>query len=773
MKEASRSSLRGRVLILSLACVALSARGQNGPALSVDASAARHPISPDVYGINDYGNGGLSTELAVGVTRWGGDSTTRYNWLNDSYNAASDWYFTSFPYDNPHPELLPFGSTFDLFVDRNLRNGERPLGTIPMLDWLPSQRTQMCSFSVGKYGPQQTVNPYDSDCGNGLKPDGKTKIVNDPADVGTAVDQTFAQSWVQHLVSRYGTASDGGVKYWSLDNEPEWWFGVHIDIHPNPATYDEMLGRGIRYAAAVKSVDPSALVTGPVPSGWMGYFYSAADFVAGWNSHAPWNYDTNPVDRLAHGNVPWVDYYLQQMQQYEQQNGVRLLDYLDIHGYLTPAGIAFGTAGGGSDQLRLVSTRVLWDPNYLFSDPVINAPPRLIPRMRDWVANNYPGTKIAVTEYNWGAVDDLTGAIAQADVMGIFGREGLDMGTMWGPPTQAQPAANAFRMYLNYDGLGGRFGSTSVQATTDDPDQLSIFAAQRSDQALTVMVLNKATSDLASSIELDSFTAAGTAQVYTYSAANLPGIVQGTDVPVDPELGVSYTFPARSITLFVVPAVSDPTIPQPVISSIANAASGIGGQIAPGEMVTIIGTNFAVSLNQNEVRFNGTRAPLLNVSADGTTLNAIVPYRAALTQTLWVWVESNGVRSAGMQMPVVPAMPGIFWIADANGAIITEDTPAAAGDVVSIIATGEGVTDPPGVDGRMSVNITPHPLQTCSAQIGGIAAQVMYCGASPGDITGRLRVDVQVPAGLTTGDNPVVLTIGSANSQDGVVLPVQ
>ena len=144
--------------------------------------------------------------------------------------------------------------------------------------------------------------------------------------------------------------------------------------------------------------------------------------------------------------------------------------------------------------------------------------------MRDWVANNYPGTKIAVTEYNWGAVDDITGAIAEADVLGIFGREGLDAGTMWGPPTQSQPAANAFRMFLNYDGMGGHFGSTSVQAVTGDPDQLSIFAAQRSDQALTVIVLNKSTSDLQSSVTLNSFNPAGTAQVFTYSAANLAGI---------------------------------------------------------------------------------------------------------------------------------------------------------------------------------------------------------------------------------------------------------
>jgi uncharacterized protein (TIGR03437 family) len=751
--------------ILLIAYFAAVALGADGPPLSVDASAARHPISPDIYGINDFGNGGLSTELRVGVNRWGGDATSRYNWLNDSYNAAADWYFTSFPYNNPHPELLPYGSTFDQFVDKNLTGGVRSLGTIPMLDWLPSQRVQMCSFSVAKYGPQHDVNPYDSDCGKGVKLDGKTQIVNDPADAGTGVDETFAQAWVRHVVSRYGTASDGGVKFWSLDNEPEWWMGVHIDIHPKPATYDEMLARGIRYASAIKNVDPSALVTGPVPSGWMGYFYSAADFVAGWNSHAPWNYDTNPVDRLAHGNVPWVDYYLQQMQQYEQQNGVRLLDYLDVHAYLTPSVM--------SDAERLTSTRLLWDPNYFSPDTSINAPPRLVPRMRDWVANNYPGTKIAITEYNWGALDDITGAIAQADVMGIFGREGLDIGTMWGPPTQTQAAANAFRMYLNYDGVGGHFGSMSVQAATGDPDQLSIFAAQRSDQALTVMVLNKSTTDLSTTVAMASFSAAGTAQVYTYSAANLAGIVQGADVPVDPMAGLSFTFPARSISLFVIPASSDGTIPRPVISSVVNAASGVGGQIAPGEMVTITGANFAASVDQIRLSFNGSPAPVLSVSADGTTLAAVAPYRVALSPSAWVWVESNGVRSDGVAIPVAPAMPAVFWIADANGAVISEDSPVAVGDVVSIIATGEGVTDPPGVDGRLSVNVFPRPVQTCAVQIGGIPAQVMYCGAAPGEVTGRLRVDAQVPVGVPTGDAQVVLTIGSAGSQAGVVLPVQ
>ena len=47
--------------------------------------------------------------------------------------------------------------------------------------------------------------------------------------------------------------------------------------------------------------------------------------------------------------------------------------------------------------------------------------------MRDWSANFYPGTKLAITEYNWGGLDDINGSLAQADILGIFGRERLDL----------------------------------------------------------------------------------------------------------------------------------------------------------------------------------------------------------------------------------------------------------------------------------------------------------------------------------------------------------
>ena len=85
------------------------------------------------------------------------------------------------------------------------------------------------------------------------------------------------------------------------------------------------------------------------------------------------------------------------------------------------------------------------------------------------------------------------------------------------------------------------------------PDVLSIFAAQRHDSALTVLVLNKTAAAITDSISLRDFTPAGTAQVWQYSQRNLSAIVRQT-----PDLNVagnsvSATFPAYSMTLLVIP----------------------------------------------------------------------------------------------------------------------------------------------------------------------------------------------------------------------------
>lgn len=537
------------VLILSTSIIA---QRVPGPQLTVNASVGVKPISPYIYGLN-FADEAFASEIDLPVNRWGGNATTRYNYQTDTANHAMDWYFENIVKDDLTPNrVLPDGSAADLFVEQNIRTGTQTLLTIPMIGWVPKpQATRIvCGFSVAKYGAQQSTDPWAPDCGNGRHPNGTEMTGNDPTDTSMAITPAFVQGWMTHL-SKYGTAATGGVRFYNLDNEVSLWNDTHRDVHPEPVSYDMLRDLTYQYAAAIKAQDPNAQTLGPVEYGYTAYFYSALDWEAG---DGFWN---NPIDRNAHGGVPLVEWYLQQMQAYEQTHGVRILDYLDLHYYPAQPGVALNTAGDANTQaLRLRSTRSLWDPTYQDESWIQYSgypPVRLIPMMREWIENNYPGTKIAITEYNFGGLEHINGALAQADVLGIFGREGVGLATIWSPPQPNQPGAYAFRVYRNYDGAGGKFGDTSVQAVSNDQGKLSIYAATRSsDGALTLVIINKTGETQTSTTTINGFNPATASQVYTYSNANLNAIVRQADQGV-----VANTFtrdyPANSITVVVIP----------------------------------------------------------------------------------------------------------------------------------------------------------------------------------------------------------------------------
>jgi hypothetical protein len=102
------------------------------------------------------------------------------------------------------------------------------------------------------------------------------------------------------------------------------------------------------------------------------------------------------------------------------------IDVFTVHYYAQEGNVGSSDASRATALLRNRCTRALWDTNY-GDESWINARIHLIPRMKGWVASNYPGLKIGITEYNWGADNNINGAVAQADVLGIFGREGLDL----------------------------------------------------------------------------------------------------------------------------------------------------------------------------------------------------------------------------------------------------------------------------------------------------------------------------------------------------------
>ncbi len=552
----------------------------NGPALTVDASAARHAISPDIYGMNSYGvDAAFAKEVHMPVQRWGGDATSRYNWQVDSSNAGFDWYFMGGNgQSNPTP-----GASADSFVDTNKNVGSKSLLTIPMLNYINKSSQWNCSYPVSAYGQQQSTNPYvhpnGDNCGNSLKQDnsqitdsniGANNIPNSP---------DFQKTWLQHLLGKYGNAAQGGVNIYQLDNEPGGWGNTHRDIHPGPTGYDELLNLSTSYAAMIKATDPTAAVDGPGDFGYPAYI----------GAGKPGD------DNKSHG-VGMAEYYLQQMHAYEQQHGVRLLDYFDEHYYPSSndACLANCPAGDAKTQAeRLQATRSLWDPTYKDNSWIGQwyPPIQLIRQFHQWVNKDYPGTKIAITEYNFGGLESINGALTEADVLGIFGREGLDLATLWGPPKASDPGAYAFRMYRDYDGKGGQFGDIGVQASSADQGQLAVYGAQRaSDGALTLMVVNKIGSDLSSNLALSNFASASSAQVYTYSSANLNAIVHQPDVAVN-NSGFSTTYPANSITLVVLPKAGGSTaVPTPAATPSPTAAPKATVTPAPGSTPVVSGT---------------------------------------------------------------------------------------------------------------------------------------------------------------------------------------
>ncbi|MEO3755019.1 glycoside hydrolase family 44 protein [Streptomyces sp. B6B3] len=442
-----------------------------------------------------------------------------------------------------------------------------------MIGWIPREREKACGFSVEKYGPQQATDEWAPDCGNGIAPDGTRITGNDPTDTSIPAGADYVADWVEYLTGKYGTAEDGGVAYYNLDNEPDIWHETHRDVHPEGASYDEIRDAAYEIAGAIKEVDPSAQTLGPTGWGWNSIFMSGLDQkTCNEEGGSCWS---NPPDRAAHGGVPFAEWYLAQLAAYEEETGQRILDYYDNHWYPQGTGVASGSDDPAAQELRLRSPRQLWDPEYV-DESWINEPVALIPRMRELVEENYPGTKIGISEYNYGALDTVNGALAQADVLGIFGREGLDLATLWAPPQATDPGAYAFRMYLNYDGEGSGFGDIAIPASSDDPDQVGVYAAERSeDGALTLMVVNKSQTDLTVPLYLaGADRGAVAAEVYQYGEADPTAISRLADQRlVDGQ--ATLDLPANSITELVVPGDESVCDAVPTVADSAPAPARI------------------------------------------------------------------------------------------------------------------------------------------------------------------------------------------------------
>lgn len=502
------------MMLRGLALLLLAVPQSEPVGFQVDGST-RSPISPFVYGINhpDWDKQGWTPTF----TRAGGNRLTAYNWETNASNAGSDWHHQN---DNLMGSDIP-GEPIRKGVAASHDRGAACVVTIPILG----------RVAADKNGGGDVAKTPDYLSRRFLvslpKKDGPFADSPDLADGKVYQDEFVA--WLEKKCPK-------AAIFYALDNEPELWSHTHARIHPEKVRFDEVVRLNVEYASAVKRVSPRALVFGFVSYGWHGL--------------------TTLQDAPDRNGRDFTDFYLQEMSAAEKKAGRRLVDVFDLHWYPEARG---GNRRVQGDETapevaaaRIQSARSLWDPSYKESSWVANSvggPVRLLPRIREKIEKHYPGTKIAVTEYYYGGGDHISGGLAQADVLGILGREGVFAAALWHiGRTNDRFIHAAFAMFRNYDGAGGAFGDTGLAVSGGDPARASLYASIDAKKQVVLVALNKTEGPLPIRIDLKEI-AFKSVSIYRVTSAESKSVTQPDVTPAGP--GLALELPALSISTLV------------------------------------------------------------------------------------------------------------------------------------------------------------------------------------------------------------------------------
>ena len=427
--------------------------------ITVDLKGEKKEISPLIYGVNQYTT--PLKDVKTNSVRQGGNRMTAYNWETNASNAGSDWKHSS---------------------DTNLSESEDPADCVQQLS------KDAAKYNVGyKLTTLQLAGYVSADKKGTVTEEEKApsdrwnKVVltkgSDFADTPDLTDGVvYMDEYVNYIIKKLGDSKSAtGIQGYSLDNEPVLWNDTHSRMHPEPVTIEELKTKSIEMAKNVKKLDPNAEVFGPAL-----YGYTAFDHLDDDDQHDEWE----KVKK--ENNYHWyLDSYLDDMHKASEEAGTRLLDVLDIHYYSESA------RKGAEDRVQ--SVRTLYEKGFSENSWIgqwcmENVP--ILPTIQASIDKYYPGTKLGISEYNFGGGSDTSGTIAQVEALGCYADHGVYFATLWG----GEPfIVSGINLYTNYDGKGGCFGDTLIPAKTEDVSKSSSYAAvnAKDDSKVTVMVTNK------------------------------------------------------------------------------------------------------------------------------------------------------------------------------------------------------------------------------------------------------------------------------------------
>jgi hypothetical protein len=572
--------------------VLFSVNAGHGPARQFEPPLDPAPVSPYIYGVNAFAAWETTTQW--GLLRWGGDSFTSWNWTNNFGNSGSDYCFwqgaesgggglaaaivgTTYPsvptagsHGSASLVTVPIlGSVSSSAVTNNVWSGSNP----------PCPGNPMCSSgspngdaaNVGNLSFVSTDPSSDAFVANNATKSGTLCTCAGTGCSSCAVNTTgavYENEFVNYMKVTYGSMS--APIFFMLDNEPNYWASTHPELWPHTGTpgcgtsgtvtAEQVVSYDTTFATMIKATWPDAKVFGPVVA-------QDGTIYGGDYSDPNLEPDGGSLQTI------FTDYYLKKMAAASVTAGHALIDSYDVHYY---------TSGGSTSQCVQVP-RMFWDPN--FTDFTASAtdsidygwsgqnnyfdtnwyPRQMIPRLESHIAADYTGTGatapgLSFSEYDPGCEMAIEGGVAEADLLGVFGREGVFAATAWplktvaNGTTLANYVVAAFDLYRNYDGHGTTVGDTTVYAQTSEVEDASVYAFTHSTDAtkMEVVGINKTSSAMPVTFQIGSAPSLTVAAAYQLVSATI-GVTAVTANP--PQVActganctVTYTLPPMSAT---------------------------------------------------------------------------------------------------------------------------------------------------------------------------------------------------------------------------------
>jgi hypothetical protein len=503
-----------------------------------------HAIAPEIYGIN-YATGQRIDDDRLRAVRFGGNRLSAYNWENNASNAGNDHIFQNDGYLSASD--VPGAAVAGMLGDVATRPTMAVL-TVPISDYVSADKN---ADGDVRTTPNYLQTRFMANLADHLGP---LPLIPDVSD-----RNVYQSEFVNWAATSYPTSKIA----FSLDNEPDIWFSTHAEIWPTHQTYDDVVSRNAIFGAMIKNRVPGAKVVGYGGYGWHGF-------------------DTlqDAPDATTKGR--FVPYYLDQMRAAEAQYGKRVVDYMDIHWYPEAQGDGQRITGdcvtAGCVVARVQAPRSLWDATYTETSWITQwstlGPINLLGRMKQDIADHYPGTILAINEWNYGAGSHISGGIATADVLGILGREGVGMANNW-LDGASEFLHGAYKIFGNYDMKGSGFGDTSIESSTNDVASSSVYGAYdaANPNRVTIVAINKSDSVKTAGIRVAHPKNFKSAQVYVLSTAGWSQYwqvahPQGTDsIAAVATNTFSYAMPASSVSI-IIPSTEEsvakgPTWPAP------------------------------------------------------------------------------------------------------------------------------------------------------------------------------------------------------------------